>query len=126
MSKHGITTAMDISDGLAADLAKLCAASGVSAAIEADKVPVHPFLKAVFPEKYMDLALGGGEDYQLIFIAEEGLMAEVIPTLPAPAVVIGRITAGEPGMVGVVDAGTGLHRSFPPGGWDHFKTNDEQ
>ena len=126
LSKHGITTAMDISDGLADDLAKLCAASGVSAAIEADKVPVHPFLKAVFPEKYMDLALGGGEDYQLIFIAEEGLMAEVIPTLPAPAVVIGRITAGEPGMVGVVDAGTGLHRSFPPGGWDHFKTNDEQ
>ena len=44
-----ITTAMDVSDGLADDLGKLCKASGVSGRIFADKLPIHPHLRERFP-----------------------------------------------------------------------------
>ena len=45
LSKLGVDTAMDISDGLADDLSKLCQASGLSARIYADQVPVHPLVE---------------------------------------------------------------------------------
>ena len=120
--RHGVTTAMDVSDGLADDLSKLCTASGVSATIEANDVPIHPALKEVFPERCQDMALGGGEDYQLIFAADEGLMAEVIPLLSPSAAVVGRITAGEPGTVRVVDSRDGTTRNINSLGWDHFRS----
>ena len=120
--QHGVTTAMDVSDGLADDLSKLCTASGVSATIEAGDVPVHPALREVFPERCLDLALGGGEDYQLVFAADESLMAEVVPLLSPSAAVIGRITAGEPGTVRVVDSRDGTTRNINAMGWDHFRS----
>ena len=64
-----IRTAMDISDGLADDLSKLCLASNVSAKIFLNEVPVHSLLKKSFPETYNELALYGGEDYELLFTA---------------------------------------------------------
>ncbi len=122
LTLHGVETAMDVSDGLADDLAKLCASSGVSATIEANDVPMHPFLQEVFPDRCLEMALGGGEDYQLIFAADESAMAEVVPHLPAAAAVIGRITAEEPGTVRVVDSRNGTTRDFNPRGWDHFRS----
>ncbi len=119
---HGVTTAMDVSDGLADDLSKLCTASGVSATIEAGDVPIHLALREVFPERCLDMALGGGEDYQLVFAADESLMAEVIPLLSPSAAVIGRIAAGEPGRVSVVDSRSGAQREVTPQGWDHFRS----
>ena len=120
--QHGVTTAMDVSDGLADDLSKLCAASGVSATIEAGDIPMHPALQEVFPERCLEMALGGGEDYQLIFSADERLMTEVIPLLPPSAAVIGRITAGDPGRISVVDSRSGAQREITPRGWDHFRS----
>ena len=119
---HGVTTAMDVSDGLADDLSKLCTGSGVSATIEAGDVPMHPALREVFPERCLDMALGGGEDYQLIFAADESLMAEVMPLLSPTAAVIGRITEGDPGRVRVVDSRSGTQEEFTPQGWDHFRS----
>ncbi len=119
---HGVATAMDVSDGLADDLSKLCTASGVSATIEARDVPIHPALQEVFPERCREMALGGGEDYQLIFAADERLMAEVIPLLSPSAAVIGRITTGDPGRVRVVDSRGGSQRELTPQGWDHFRS----
>jgi len=52
------TACMDLSDGLALDLHRLCMASGVSA--EVDRVPVHRGAT-------LDRALHGGEDYELLF-----------------------------------------------------------
>ena len=121
LSERSVATAMDISDGLVDDLSKLCRASGVSAVIEADKVPVHTALREVFPDRFLQMALGGGEDYQLIFVAPEDLMTQVVPILPPPARVIGRITAGEPGTVSVVDSRTGEPMDNVQGGWDHLK-----
>ena len=112
---------MDISDGLADDLSKLCQASGVSASLEAQKIPVDPALRHVFPQRYLDLALNGGEDYQLIFAAPAGLMARVLPALPPPAAVIGELIAGEAGRVTVVDSETGQSINTSSAGWDHFR-----
>ena len=120
LSTHGVRTAMDISDGLVDDLSKMCQASGVAAKLEADKIPVHPGLIAVFPQQYMDITLGGGEDYQLLFGAPRELMDLVLPLLPAPAAVIGEFVAGEVGQVTVVDSRTEETVKAPHRGWDHF------
>ena len=115
----GVTTAMDVSDGLADDLAKLCRASGVAARIITSQVPVHELLRLAFPGECLGLALGGGEDYLLLFTADRAVMSRVMPLLPDGAAVIGEITAGEPGRVTLVDA-DGVERAAGSGGWDHF------
>ena len=93
---------MDVSDGLADDLSKLCLASGVAARIYGEQVPAHPFLKQAFPDDYLDLALNGGEDYLLLFVAPGPVMNEVIPVLPEGAAVVGEITDGSAGQVTLV------------------------
>ena len=79
----GVATAcMDISDGLALDLHRLCKASGVSAQLD------HlPLLKGAT----LDQALHDGEDYELLFTAP--------PRMKAPGIRIGSITRGKPGAV---------------------------
>jgi thiamine-monophosphate kinase len=119
LARDGVVTAMDISDGLADDLSKLCLASQVSARIFAEQVPVHPFLKETFPEEYLDLALNGGEDYQLLFTAPPKVMELVLPKLPEEAGVIGEIVAGTPGGVVLVDS-SGSETIAGRAGWDHF------
>ncbi len=115
----GVASAMDVSDGLGDDLGKLCAASGVSATLWADQVPVDPQLPAIFPEDWLDLALYGGEDYVLLFTAPPDKMAAAMDRLPAGAAIIGEITDGRPGEVAVLDA-DGSPRPRGGAGWDHF------
>ena len=62
LAQQGIKAAIDISDGLIADLKHICQNSKVSAQIEVDRVPVHTAVKANFKEKALELALYGGED----------------------------------------------------------------
>jgi len=93
----GIATAcMDISDGLALDLHRLCRASGVAA--ELDNVPL---LKGAT----LDEALHDGEDYELLYTAPRRVRAPGIP--------IGRITKGKPGVVRFQG------RVLKPLGYDH-------
>jgi thiamine-monophosphate kinase len=119
LAEAGVRTAMDISDGLADDLSKLCKASGVAARIFADQVPIHPLLRLAFPDRCLELALGGGEDYLLLFTAPPALMALVMPRLPQGAAVIGEILAGQPGQVELVDP-AGVTHPAGASGWDHF------
>ena len=116
---NGVGSAMDVSDGLADDLAKLCLASGVAAIIRAEKVPAEPALKSAFPDDWLDLALYGGEDYVLLFTAPPEIMEAAIEALPDSAAVIGEITDGNPGTVTVLDA-DGNPRLRSGAGWDHF------
>jgi thiamine-monophosphate kinase len=119
LAEAGVTTAMDISDGLADDLSKLGLASQVSARIFSGQVPVHPLLKEVFPREYLDLALNGGEDYQLLFTAPPKVMSQVLPKLPGGSAAIGEIIIGTPGKVIVVDS-SGRETAISRAGWDHF------
>ena len=119
LAEAGITTAMDVSDGMADDLSKLCRASGVSGKIYSERLPVHPFLKSRFPEDCVDLALGGGEDYVLLFTGRPAKVNHLVSGLSDGAAVVGEIGDGEPGRVTVVDA---QGNEAPAGnrGWDHF------
>jgi thiamine-monophosphate kinase len=65
--EHGATAAMDLSDGLAGDLPKILAASDVSAEIEEDRLPAIAAVRALFPDRWRELALRGGEDFELLF-----------------------------------------------------------
>ena len=115
----GIATAMDVSDGLADDFAKLCKASGVSGKIFSARLPLHPFLTRRFPDDCVDLALAGGEDYVLLFTGRPAKVKHVVSGLAGGAAVVGEIIEGEPGLVTVVDA-HGRELRSPNRGWDHF------
>jgi thiamine-monophosphate kinase len=117
--RAGVRCAMDVSDGLAADLSKLCRASGAGAKLYAAEVPVAPFLRDALPDQARDLAIGGGEGYQLIFTGPRYLIDQVLPELPEAAIV-GEVTADEPGQVHVVDA-NGREITLAAQGWEHLR-----
>jgi len=89
-------SAIDLSDGLLADLGHICRASKVSAEIQIDKLPLIPELSATFGKDHAwQLALTGGDDYQLCFTAPENKVRKIISIsedMECPVTVIGRIT----------------------------------
>jgi thiamine-monophosphate kinase len=93
------TSCIDVSDGLALDLYRVCKASGVAA--EVDRVPVA---RGSDEER----ALHGGEDYELLFTM--GTRAKA----PAGTTRIGTIVRGKAGAM------TFAGRELEPRGWDHF------
>ena len=118
--RQGVNAAIDISDGLIADLDHICQASKVAARINIDRLPVHPAVKASFPD-YRELALSGGEDYELLFTADKAIMEKLKGTLDCPLSVIGELTAEKlPRRVTVVDS-KGNTVATPRTGWEHFK-----
>jgi len=69
-----VTAAIDVSDGLAADLAHLCRASGVGATLEAERLPISGDLDRwcrAGGHDALDYVLQGGEDYVLLFTVNE-------------------------------------------------------
>lgn len=117
--RAGVRCAMDVSDGLAADLSKLCRASGAGAKLYAAQVPVAQSLRDALPDQARDLAIGGGEEYQVIFTGPGYLIDRVLPELPEAAVV-GEITADEPGLVRVEDE-DGRELTLAAQGWEHLR-----
>jgi thiamine-monophosphate kinase len=71
------SAAMDVSDGLAGDLAKLCRASGVGAEIDAANVPLSDAARAVIAADpaLFDTALTGGDDYEILVTLSPGQFA---------------------------------------------------
>jgi len=119
--KLGVKAAIDVSDGLIADLAHVCKASKVSATINKGLVPVHPILKTHFPGDCERMALAGGEDYELLFTASNKVIEKVKQSLSCPVTVIGEITKGTPGEMKVVDD-AGRTLGWQNKGWEHFKS----
>jgi thiamine-monophosphate kinase len=117
---QGVKTAIDISDGLVSDLKQVCKASRVSARVEIERVPISPAVKANFADRALELALSGGEDYELLFTASTEVINKVKETASYPVSVVGEILAGKPGEVSLVDE-NGCPFSLPRGGWEHFK-----
>lgn len=114
---------MDLSDGLATDLAHLCAASGVGAEVVAAQLPLSPSLRAAaeyFRCKPFDWALRGGEDYRLLFTAPaeatRALETIAVEQLGRKIHCVGRIVEG--GGVVLCDGGKRQDISFQ--GYDHF------
>jgi len=119
LAEHGVKTAIDISDGLISDLNHVCEASQVGARIEVDRVPVEPAVRAGFGDKALEMALSGGEDYELLFSGSPEVINNVRKLASCPVTVIGEITADrEDGVVLVDSNGSPFHLN--KGGWDHF------
>lgn len=114
-----VKAAIDISDGLVADLGHICQSSHVSALIHTDKLPLSPQLKQAFGKRALPLALFGGEDYELLFTAPARIIEKVIKESACTITVIGEVTPDKSGKVTLLDSKNAvLH--WERGGWDHF------
>jgi thiamine-monophosphate kinase len=101
---HGVlqnaSAAIDVSDGLAGDLAKLCRASGVAAEIDVARVPLSDAVRAAVAADpaAMETALSGGDDYEVVLtLAPEriAVLRAVAHQVGVTVTEIGRIAAGE-------------------------------
>jgi len=93
------SAAIDVSDGLVADLGRLCTASGCGATIDAERLPMSAELLSLFPPQTAEsYALSGGDDYELCFTAAPAQAQTVDAVLEAAgcrARKIGRLVAGD-------------------------------
>ena len=116
LRERGLATAMiDTSDGLSTDLAHICDESGVGALIDAESIPRARVGKS---SRLVDLnlALHGGEDYELLF---------TVPATKKMPKQIAGVTVAEIGRIRqtrgmVLCYSNGIHRRLEPGGWEHF------
>ncbi len=117
LSSRGMVSAlMDLSDGLSTDLSRLCAASGVGARLWAAKIPGPNLPEA---EDSLQLALHGGEDYQLLFTVPRRKASR----LPS------KFRGQSLHLVGEIEVSKGIRLVMPdgkiqtlePAGWDYFR-----
>jgi thiamine-monophosphate kinase len=122
--EHGATAAMDLSDGLLGDLPKLLTASGVAARLDEGDIPVAAAVRALFPDEWNELALRGGEDYELLFTATRRAWDEIeVAARKSGGTVtaIGEVVGREPGTSIIAMTGRdGVRRPVSPGAFDHF------
>jgi thiamine-monophosphate kinase len=120
------SAAIDVSDGLLADLAHLLEPDGLGAALQIDALPRSPEFTAALPAGprgdalSLDLPLSGGDDYELCFCLPQGLQAPVAALLGAVSCALT--------PVGVIEAQPGIRCYYPDGrryspratGYQHF------
>lgn len=104
LARSGLVHAMmDLSDGVATDLAHICRASDVRAEIEASAIPLSEAVLAAAAELEYDplnFALQGGEDYQLVFTSSAGCREKVLN--------LGKDIGQKVSCVGRLVSGTGV------------------
>lgn len=118
--RSGVEVAIDISDGVFRDAARLLALADCSGLlIDADALPVAPGIRDRWPRGWAEVA-AGGEDYELLFAAPAGVMPRACSALHA--------TGLEPAVIGGFDRGLGLRlllegvETEPPrSGHEHFR-----
>jgi thiamine-monophosphate kinase len=123
LAQAGATAMMDLSDGLALDLSRLCRESAVGATVRAADIPAAAQLRELAGAQGVDpleLALHGGEDYELlatippeVFERVEAAIGERFGTALTD---IGEITEGSL----VLETADGGQAPLEPKGWDHF------
>lgn len=114
--------AIDVSDGLAADLGHICAASGLGATVDIGAVPLSAPAQAALDAQpsVLDLILGGGDDYELLFtVAPENANAIERAGQECGVAVsrVGAMTAG-PGATFLAADGSVMRLDRP--GYVHF------
>src|ERR1700730_3190748 len=116
LGKNTLATAMmDISDGLSTDLPRLCAASGVGAGVHARGLPLTERTK---PDDALQLALHGGDEYELLFAVKAKNAGRLSPAYQGLRLTrIGEITASKK----IVLEKDGRDETLASGGWDPFR-----
>jgi thiamine-monophosphate kinase len=119
-----IHSAIDLSDGLSTDLAHVCKESGLAAELDAAAIPIHPLALQAEADGWvssaMELALHGGEDYELLFTAPKWTP---IPRKVAGVNIhpIGQMQPRKPRKPVVTLRGrNGRITALEAGGWEHF------
>jgi thiamine-monophosphate kinase len=126
------SAATDTSDGLSTDLTHICEASGVSARIFAARIPVVSVPKQLARLKLnpLELALHGGEDYQLLFTVPAAQEARIrrafrgVPMTKIGEIIASRKIRGKKSVHGSsveLIGADGSATPLSPRGWDHFK-----
>ncbi|MCW8195195.1 thiamine-phosphate kinase [Proteobacteria bacterium 005FR1] len=119
------SAAIDVSDGLLADLGHICKSSGVGALIDWERVPVSEALaKVARPEQVREWALSGGDDYQLCFTvppAQALHVEQMVSQKRLSASQIGEIVRGE----GVSCRYKGRPIALGKTGYQHFDIDTE-
>ena len=93
----GVRCGGDISDGLLVELERITEMSGCGAEIWLDRLPVEPALVSDFGAAWTDLAVGGGEDFELVAALPEAAVGALLKSWPenlAPITVVGRLRNG--------------------------------
>ncbi len=117
--EHGVKAAIDISDGLIQDLSHICKASQVGARIEIDRVPIQPEVKANFNDTALEMALSGGEDYELLFTGSTEVIDKIRKAASCPVTIIGEIVAAKTDEITLIDR-KGEPFNLNKTGWEHF------
>ena len=110
LAARGATSAIDISDGLAADLAHVAAASKVRIEVDADRIPRFDDISAIE-------AASAGEEYEIVVTAPGIDVRRFSEEFGLELTEIGRVVAGPPG----VELRQGGERVTAPAGYDHFR-----
>jgi len=118
LARRKLATAMiDVSDGLSVDLAHICEESGVGAEVEERRIPISAALAHMALDP-LDMALDGGEDFELLFTVKPAKLDEVESLARRHGLTrIGRVTAGRKVML----VGPGKERkALRARGFEHF------
>ena len=115
------TSMIDISDGLSSDLNHLCKASGVGALIESSLLPIDHQVVELCGRRALDplqLALHGGEDFELLFTVKPGDVARLPRRVDGVEITrIGEVVIRTDGVK--ISEGSRIWE-LNPGGWKHF------
>ncbi len=120
------TAAIDVSDGLGIDLTRLCEASRVGCRLNEREVPVHRAARRLARaerRRDIDAALGGGEDFELLFTwpaADLERLQLAARSRSIAIATIGRIVPFDEGRLLVREDET--EEPLPSTGWDHFRS----
>ncbi|XOV86019.1 MAG: thiamine-phosphate kinase [Pseudomonadota bacterium] len=116
------SAAIDISDGLIADLGHICLASGVGARIELARIPVNPLVPGQFNDtERVAMVTAGGDDYELCFTANPSARVEIqriAARLQLPLTLIGETTGEIPEILLVDQDGAPVELTTT--GYQHF------
>ena len=109
---------MDVSDGLAADVAKLCAESGCGAVLRAEAIPVSEAAMQMGDGRTpLEHALGDGEDFELVFAVRPDEGRRLVEEQPVPGVTLAAV--GECVAAGLWLEEGGQRRPLEAAGWVH-------
>ncbi len=119
------SSALDLSDGLLGDLGHITTASNVRAVLELEQLPLSQAMTdTVELERAWQLALTGGDDYELCFTVPEvhrGQLETALAHCGVKFTRIGRMMAGEPGVELHAD---GKPYQLAARSWDHFRSGE--
>jgi thiamine-monophosphate kinase len=119
LAEFEVSAMIDVSDGLAVDVEHLLDSSGVGCSIDVEAVPVDPDISYLEGANPFDLAVTGGEDFELLFTMRQDQVsgaADALGTTGTPITAIGTVTTSERRI------GNRSVEEWRERGWEHLRS----